>query len=62
MDLAGIRKTHMDTILSHSLKGINKHYIRPSEENLKASMEQFTKCMDTEVAETEGKNKKIANQ
>lgn len=39
---AGVDKVYRDTITGHSLKGMDIHYIKPSEADLAAAMEKFT--------------------
>ena len=49
---AGVNKVYRDTILGHSLKGMDMHYIKPPESSLKTAMEKYTAWLD---AETEAK-------
>jgi integrase len=49
MVAAGIAKEYRDTILGHSLKGMDQHYIKPSEESLKKAMDTYTEWMDRQV-------------
>jgi len=46
---AGIQKEYRDKILGHSLKGMDRHYILPSEDNLKNAMDQYTDWLDSQV-------------
>jgi len=45
---AGVDKVYRDTILGHSLTGMDVHYISPSEENLKQAMAKYTAWLDTQ--------------
>jgi len=49
---AGIDKVYRDTILGHSLKGMDIHYIVPSEESLKQAMDRYTQWLDKRVEDT----------
>ena len=46
---AGIDKAYRDTILGHSLKGMDVHYIAPDESDLKQAMDRFTEWLDGQV-------------
>jgi integrase len=46
---AGMDKPHRDTILGHSLKGMDAHYIVPTDESLTRAMDKYTKWFDREV-------------
>ena len=46
MLLAGVDRPHRDTILGHSLKGMDAHYIVPSDESLTKAMDRFTQWLD----------------
>jgi hypothetical protein len=39
---AGVDKTYRDLILGHSLEGIDRHYVKPSEETLRQAMARYT--------------------
>jgi len=43
---AGVEKEYRDTILGHSLKGMNKHYIVIDDKSLTAAMEKYTSWID----------------
>lgn len=49
MMLAGIDKALRDTILGHSLQGMDAHYISPSEENLQSAMRKYTDWIDSRI-------------
>ena len=53
MILAGIAEPIADTILDHSLLGMNKHYIKPDENALRETIVKFTKWLDAKMAEAE---------
>ena len=38
-------------ILGHSMKGIDRHYIIPNEDDLKKAMDQYTEWLDGQVEE-----------
>ncbi len=46
---AGIQKEYRDKILGHSLSGMDRHYIVPSEDDLKKAMDQYTAWLDGQV-------------
>ena len=50
MVLSGVAEPIADTILGHSLLGMNKHYIKPNEDSLMESIEIFTKWLDPKIA------------
>jgi hypothetical protein len=39
---AGVSKVFRDTILGHSLRGMDIHYISPSEDDLTEAMDKYT--------------------
>ena len=49
MVAAGIQKEYRDTILGHSLKGMDRHYIVPTREPLTEAMQQYTEWLDGQV-------------
>jgi len=46
---AGVDKVYRDTILGHSLEGMDNYYIHPSEENLKDAMEKYSGWLDSQL-------------
>jgi integrase len=48
---AGIDKIYRDLILGHSLKGMDIHYLAPSEKSLKDAMNKYTIWLDGQIAE-----------
>jgi len=46
---AGVKQAHRDTILGHSLKGMDIHYIKPPDASLKAAMKRYTVWLDAKV-------------
>ena len=46
---AGIEKEYRDKILGHSLKGMDRHYIVPGEDDLKQAMDQYTEWLDSQI-------------
>jgi len=49
MVAAGIDKVHRDTIMGHSLRGIDQHYIVPTDESLTEAMGKYTKWLDGQL-------------
>ncbi len=43
---AGVEKEYRDTILGHSLKGMDKHYIVIDDKSLTAAMDKYTRWID----------------
>lgn len=50
MARAGVDKVFRDTIVGHSLEGMDAHYLVPSEEDLAEAMEKYTAWFDNEIA------------
>ena len=48
---AGVDKVHRDIILGHSLKGMDVHYMAPTEDALKGAMQKYTKWIDKNIAD-----------
>ena len=46
---AGVSKVYRDTLLGHSLKGMDKHYMVPDENDLIRAMNQYTKWLDDQL-------------
>jgi len=46
---AGVDKVFRDTILGHSIKGMDIHYIAPSEADLIEAMDRYTQFIDHEL-------------
>jgi hypothetical protein len=49
MLLAGVDRPHRDSILGHSLKGMDAHYIVPSDESLTKAMDRYTNWLDGQL-------------
>ncbi len=47
---AGVDKVYRDTILGHSLQGMNIHYMAPSEVDLHRAMAKYTGWIDGQFA------------
>ncbi len=47
---AGVDKVYRDTILGHSLVGMDVHYMAPSEEDLHRAMALYTKWLNGQIA------------
>lgn len=47
---AGVDQIHRDLILGHSLKGMDVHYISPSEDDLHRAMSIYTAWLDLQTA------------
>jgi integrase len=46
----GIDKAIRDTILGHSLQGMDAYYLKPSDADLKEAMDKFTSWIDAQIA------------
>ena len=46
---AGVDKVLRDTILGHSLKGMDAYYLKPTDEDLKEAMDKFTAWIDAQL-------------
>jgi len=49
MAAAGVDKVYRDSILGHSLKGMDVHYIVPTDETLTKAMNQYTNWLDSQI-------------
>lgn len=49
MAQAGIDKSFRDTILGHTLKGMDRHYIKPTDEMLADAMDKYTRWLDAKI-------------
>jgi integrase len=60
---AGVDKTYRDLILGHSLEGMDRHYIKPSEETLRQAMARYTAWLDDQTAKSDqkGDHEAVAN-
>ncbi|MGD0971267.1 MAG: site-specific integrase [Desulfobaccales bacterium] len=47
---AGVDKVYRDTILGHSLQGMDVHYMAPSEDDLHRAMARYTEWLDGQIA------------
>jgi integrase len=47
---AGVDKVYRDLILGHSLKGMDIHYLVPSEDSLKQAIGKYTWWIDNQIA------------
>ena len=48
---AGVDKVYRDTILGHSLKGMDIYYMAPSEDDLHRAMGKYTEWLDGQIAD-----------
>ena len=48
---AGVDKVYRDTILGHSLQGMDIHYMAPSEDDLHRAMAKYTEWLDGQLAD-----------
>jgi len=46
---AGVDKAIRDKILSHSLRGMDAYYLKPTDEDLKKAMEKYTEWYETKL-------------
>ena len=49
MTRAGVEKPFRDVILGHSLDGMDRHYIKPTEEMLSGAMDKYTRWLDSQI-------------
>ena len=47
---AGVDKALRDTILGHSLQGMDAYYLKPNDEDLKAAIDNYTTWIDDQIA------------
>ena len=47
---AGVDKVLRDTIVGHSLKGMDAYYLKPSDDDLREAMDKYTAWIDTQIA------------
>ncbi len=50
MAKAGISKVYRDTILGHTLQGMDVHYIKPSDDDLTDAIKKYTQWFDHEMS------------
>ncbi|MBW2581761.1 MAG: hypothetical protein JRD00_12695 [Deltaproteobacteria bacterium] len=50
MRRAGVDKAARDTILGHSLEGMDVHYLTLEDEDLKLAMDKYTAWLDSQIA------------
>ena len=55
---AGVDRVFRDVILGRSLQGMDVHYLVPSEDDLKAAMEDFSRHGSTDKLNPRGLEKK----
>jgi integrase len=48
---AGVDKVYRDMILGHSLKGMDVHYLRPTEDDLHRAIAKYTAWLDSQIAD-----------
>ena len=46
---AGVDKAHRDVILGHTLQGMDAHYLKPTDEDLKQAMDKYTVWLDDQL-------------
>ncbi len=46
---AGVDEAYRNTILGHSMQGMDKYYMKPTEDSLKKAMEKYTSWLDGEI-------------
>ena len=56
---AGIDKVYRDTILGHSLKGMDVNYIVPTDNTLTKAMAQYTEWLDCKLEPEDGNQKTV---
>jgi len=50
MDRAGVSESCRKAILGHSFRGMDRHYLRLSDEDLKEAVDKYTTWIDTQFA------------
>jgi len=50
MDRAGVSESCRKAILGHSLEGMDRHYLRLNDEDLKAAMDDYTAWIDDQIS------------
>jgi len=50
MDSAGVSESRRKTIMGHTLEGMDRHYIRPKDAELREAMDRFTAWFDARTA------------
>ena len=55
---AGVDKVHRDTILGHSLQGMDVHYLVPYEDVLKQAMGKYSRWLDEQLASAKTEQEK----
>jgi integrase len=58
---AGVRRTYRDLILGHSLSGMDRHYIAPSDKDLHDAMQVYTDWLDGQL-ESKNVDKALTNE
>ncbi len=53
---AGVDKVYRDTILGHSLTGMDVHYMAPSEDDLHRTMTRYTAWLDSHFLQSVDQN------
>jgi integrase len=51
MLFAGVDKAHRDAILGHSAKGMDLHYIVPTDESLTEALDRYTRWLDDQLGQ-----------
>jgi integrase len=59
---AGVDKVRRDTIVGHSLKGMDVHYIVLSDESLREAINQYTVWLDKEIGKADRLLKEVPNE
>ena len=58
---AGVDKTYRDLILGHSLEGMDRHYIKPSNDTLRQAMALYTAWLDGQLAKSDQNSDQVQN-
>jgi len=58
MVAAGLQDPYRKTIVGHVLEGMDRHYVKPSEEDLKGAMDQYTSWLDAQIGQKAEKHAK----
>ena len=62
MDRAGVSESCRKTILGHSLKGMDAHYLRPKDEDLKQAMDSYTTWIDDQISNVDQTVDQVGNE
>ena len=50
---AGLQDPHRKTIVGHVLEGMDRHYVKPTDEDLRGAMDKYTAWLDGQISALE---------